>query len=86
MWPLARKSADPGEACGAVLKGVLGGKTLVAIHHMGNSTTGVLGGEARWGLVWGIPGVQGYAGVHFGAVQEPFGERSEPPKSISGVL
>ena len=32
MWPLARKSADPGEACGAVLKGVLGGKTLVAIH------------------------------------------------------
>ena len=32
MWPLARKSADPGEACGAILKGVLGGKTLVAIH------------------------------------------------------
>ena len=32
MWPLARKSADPGEACGAVLKRFLGGKTLLAIH------------------------------------------------------
>ena len=31
MWPLARKSADPGEACGSVLNRCLGSKTLVAI-------------------------------------------------------
>ncbi len=32
MWPLARKSADPGEACGAVLNQYVAGKTLLAIH------------------------------------------------------
>ena len=31
MWPLARKSADPGEACGSVLNRCFGIKTLVAI-------------------------------------------------------
>ena len=32
MWPLARKSADPVEACGAVLKQYLVSNTLLAIY------------------------------------------------------
>ena len=40
MWPLARNSADPGEACGAVL--------ATGCSERGSSTVyGALGGEAR---------------------------------------
>ena len=40
--------------------------------------------RSDFSLVWGIPGAQGYAGVHPGAVRERFGDLSELGNRLSG--
>ena len=40
--------------------------------------------RSDFSLVWGIPGAQGYAGVHPGTVRERFGELSELRNRLSG--
>ena len=40
--------------------------------------------RSDFSLVWGIPGAQGYAGAHPGAVRERFGELSELRNRLSG--
>ena len=72
MWPLARKSADPVEACGAVLKQYLAINTLLAIYGK-QYCIGALGGEARWWTKMSMGGVENRGPTRSGATWAWFG-------------